>query len=202
MATRPPSDSTNGDDDDESRLPADDEELDGYVRVADLRPQQSPLRAAIEDAIREWPVPVPLSGADPKVLHFIRADQDRRAAWQANPICLHCTLPGSPDSSGWGERGVLCSLCMLAAEKREAELAALLDGRSVLDWLIHRFRPRSGRPRDISPDATFLPRFEDAKRAIRQRRQQVTWRSVAVEMEISESTLRDKRKRYRLTLQD
>lgn len=91
---------------------------------------------------------------------------------------------------------------MLATQKREADLLALRGGRNVLDWLIYTFRSRSGRPRDISPDVTFLPRFEDAKRAIRQRRQKVTWRSVAVEMEVSESTLRDKRKRYRLTLQD
>lgn len=185
----------------QSGKPEDDPEFDGYVRVADLRPPVSSLRAAIEDAVKEWPIEVPLRGPEPKVLRFIRRDENRFTEWRASPICLRCTLPGSRETVGWGERGVLCFICVREAERREAVIRAMRGGRSPIEWLMQLFRPRRGRPRDLGPAADFLRRFEDAKATLRRRSQRISWRSVALEMGgIGETTLRDKRERYGLTL--
>lgn len=191
-----------------SGLPEDDPELEGYVRIRDLRTRPSPLRAAIEDAIREWPASLALTGPEPEVLRFIRRDEDRLVEWRARPICLHCTVPGSPEVVSWGERGVLCFVCSVEAERREAEERTARGGRSVIEWLRHvlrprlRPRPRPGRPRDLVPDQHFLRRFSAAKGTVKRRGQTISWRAVAVEMEIKESTLTDKRDRYGLTLDD
>lgn len=186
-----------------SGLPEDDPELVGFVRPRDLRPASEPIIAAIEDAIREWPVALPLRPSEPSVLRFIRRDDARLAAWRNLPLCLRCTIPGSYESVAWDERGVLCIFCAREAERRQATELAERGGGSLIDWTISRLRwSRGGRPRDEVPSAEFIDRFEKARAILRRQHAVPSVRAFAALLEVSDSTLRDKVKRYGLQIRE
>lgn len=144
-------------------LPEDDPDLEGFVGVRELRPSLSAVRDAIEDAIRTWPVELPVPSAEPQILLFIRRDPDRYAEYRDHPACLFCTLPGSLASVHWSETGVLCFIHEAESQRREAERSVAFGPGGALGWFGERLKAFAASPQGGAFDR-YIRSLRPAKR--------------------------------------